>query len=71
MFCKVKTMKMLKKGIVPWYVVGYLREAWEKTGEELPDSWKVGRGNIYESMEEYLPLAMPTAEHVVEGGKST
>ena len=37
-------------------MVGYLREAWGKTGEELPDSWKVGRGNIYESMEEYLPL---------------
>ena len=27
-----------------------------KTGEELPDTWEVGRGNIYESMEEYLPL---------------
>ena len=38
-------------------VIGWvLREAWGKTGEELPDSWKVGRGNIYESMEEYLPL---------------
>ena len=37
-------------------MVGYLSEAWGKTGEELPDSRKVGRGNIYESMEEYLPL---------------
>ena len=38
-------------------VIGWvLREAWGETGEELPDSWKVGRGNIYESMEEYLPL---------------
>ena len=32
MFYKVKTMKMLKKeGIMIWYVVGYLREAWGKT----------------------------------------
>ena len=37
-------------------MVGYLREAWGKTGEELPDSWKAGRGNIYKSMEEYIPL---------------
>ena len=38
MFCKVKTMKTLKKGILLWYMVGYLKEAWGKTGEELPDS---------------------------------
>ena len=37
-------------------MVIYLREAWGKTGEELPDSWKAGRGNIYKSMEEYIPL---------------
>lgn len=26
-----------------------------KTGEEMLDSYKVGTGNMYESMEEYLP----------------
>ena len=39
MFCKVKIMKTLKKGwYLLWFVVGYLKEAWGKTGEELPDS---------------------------------
>ena len=40
MFCKVKKKyENVKKGIVVlWYVVGYSREAWGKTREELPDS---------------------------------
>ena len=62
-------MKNVKKGIVLWYVVGYLREAWGKTGEELPDSWKVGKGNIYESMEEYLPLDVIVGKLVLSKGK--
>ena len=33
-----KNYENVKKGILLWYVVGYLREAWGKTGEELPDS---------------------------------
>ena len=38
-----------------WVVNGSLGEKW---GRIKNYSWKVGRGNIYESMEEYLPLRL-------------
>ena len=54
--------KMDSTFVFGWVVIESLGENLGKTGEELPDSWMVGRGNIYVSIWKNI---YPWKEHCI------